>query len=334
MKKVGIAIAVLFVIYLVLALVGPTEVKVERNISISSSADAVKPYLTNLKLFHDKWSPWTEKDPAAEVKYIGTAGEAGHLFSWNSKVEEVGTGTLELVCVTSDSVVQRLAFEGMGDSKAYYILKENEGKTEVTWGMQMKAPFFFRPMMMFMNMDKMIGPDYEKGLASLKKVVEETPASSGQAEFAIKEIEWPEVYYAGTKFETVKFNDLKNYFGNNLPAIFQALESQKVQPESAPSAIYNWYDEEKGETNLAAAVKVSKGTNLKGFEIHTFPACKVLHIEFFGNYEKIGDAHMAMDAYLKSQGLTNGPVFEEYVTDPMKEADTSKWLTNIYYTLK
>lgn len=333
MKKILYTLLILLIAYLVLALVSPSTVKVERNITVENKAEAIRPLLSDLTLFHDKWSPWTEKDLNAEVKYSGTAGQVGHQMEWSSKVKEVGTGTMQILSIKNDSIIQKFTFEGMGDSKAYYILKENEGKTEVTWGMLMSAPFIFRPMMFFMNAEKMIGPDYEKGLLNLKSAAEELKQGS-TTNFEIKEMEWPETYYAGTKFETVPFEKLQAFFSKNLPAISEALGKEKVEPASAPLAIYNWYDEKKGETNLSAAFRVAKGVQLKGFEIHTFPATKVLLMAYYGDYSKIIDAHMALDTYLKEKGLKSGPVFEEYVTDPMSEKDTAKWLTNIYYTLK
>ena len=65
-------------------------------------------------------------------------------------------------------MVQRLTFEGMADSRAYFSIKEQPTATDVTWGMIFEVGFFGRPMMLFMNMDKMLGADYEKGLSKLK----------------------------------------------------------------------------------------------------------------------------------------------------------------------
>ncbi|HRH11786.1 MAG TPA: GyrI-like domain-containing protein [Bacteroidia bacterium] len=333
MKKIGIAIVVLIIIYFILAIAGPSNVKVERSITINRSSSVIKPFLTDLKVFHDKWSPWTEKDPTAAVVYSGVAGEVGHQFTWSSKNDEVGTGTLAIAGFNGDSVLQKLTFEGMDDTKVYYVVKDNNGNSEVIWGMQMSAPFLFRPMMLFMNMDKMIGPDYESGLLKLKTVAEEMKEET-QLAYEVKEIEWPETYYVGTKFETHSFQDLAAFFGKNFPALGEGIGKSKVQPLAAPLSIYKWYDEKKGETNCAAAFRVDKGVKLNGFENHTYPACKVLQIAYYGAYEKIGDAHRAMDAYMKGKGLMNGDVFEEYVTDPMSEKDTAKWLTNVYYTLK
>ena len=107
-----------------------------------------------------------------------------------------------------------------------------------------------------------------------------------------------------------------------------------VEPTMAPSAIYFKWDQEKGETDCAAVSCVPNGTKIKGYETFAVPASKVLLIEYYGAYEKSINAHNAMDAYMKANNLPmQTQVIEEYVTDPMHEKDTAKWLTNIFYVL-
>jgi effector-binding domain-containing protein len=332
MKKVLYVILGLFVVYLILATTGKSRVIVERNITISKSPAFVKSKLMDLQFFHQSWSPWTEKDPAMTVDYNGNTGEVGHSMNWKSDVKEVGNGTLTIVATNGDSIIERLTFEGMGDSKAYHIVTGTENETNVVWGMDMQVGFFFRPMMMFWDMDEMIGPDYEKGLANLKLVLENSN-DNGTANYDIKETEWPEVTYVGKK-ETVAFSKMEEFFGKNYQAIFTELGKNKINPESAPSAIFSTYDEANQKADVAAVARVAKGIKLKGFETFSYPASKVYHIAYYGAYDKSANAHYAMDDYMKKKGVEQSVVIEEYVTDPGTEKDTTKWLTNIYYLIK
>jgi len=333
MKKVLYVLIGIFVVYLILAIVGKSRIVVEREITINKPAEIVKSKMSDHKFFHEKWSPWTEKDPSMTVNYTGNAGEVGHSLSWTSDVKEVGQGTMAIVAFNGDSIIQRLSFEGMGDSKVYFIVKGKENGTNVTWGMDMKIGFFARPIMMFMNMDKMIGPDFEKGLANLKTSLESLQEESATTEYEIKEIEWPESNYVGKK-ETVSFEKMSEFFGKHYSAIFQELGKNKINPESAPSALFTMWDEANKKADVAAVVKVGKDVKLKGYENFTYPASKVLHIAYYGAYDKSANAHYAMDDYMKKKGMTQNVVIEEYVTDPGAEKDTAKWLTNIYYLLK
>ncbi|MEO6304366.1 MAG: polyketide cyclase, partial [Bacteroidia bacterium] len=72
MKKFLYVVIALLVLYLILAMIGPKEIKVERNISINKSPALVVSKLTDLKYFHDEWSPWSEKDPNMKNTYTGT----------------------------------------------------------------------------------------------------------------------------------------------------------------------------------------------------------------------------------------------------------------------
>ena len=109
---------------------------------------------------------------------------------------------MAITAMSGDSIVMALGFEGHGESKAYYIVKDSSGNAAVTWGMEMNIGFFGRPIMMFMNMDKMIGPDFEKGLNKLKTAVESIQQEV-EANYEIKEVEWPETNYAGSKKEII-----------------------------------------------------------------------------------------------------------------------------------
>lgn len=331
MKKVLYVIIGILVLYLVLALFGPKQIKVERQVSINKPAQLVKEKLGDFKFFHDSWSPWTEKDPSMQTTYEGTPGVVGHRYTWTGN-KDVGSGAMELVGFMGDTIMDKLTFKGEGDSKAYYILKDNNASTDVTWGMMFDVGFMGRPVMLFMNMDKMLGADYEKGLAKLKSSLESMPAAS-ESNYEIMEHEWQATDYIGRK-ETVSFMKMAEFFGKTYSVLFAELGKQKIAPLSAPSAIYSNYNEKEQKADVAAVTKVPAGTSLKGWETFSFPACKVLHIAYYGAYEKSAAAHMQMDAYIKEKNLTQGAVIEEYVTDPMKEKDTSKWLTNIYYMVK
>jgi len=335
MKKVLYVIIGLGVVYLILCLVGAAESKVERSITINAPAEAVKNAVADHQIFHEKWSPWTEKDPSMKKTFEGTAGQPGHKLSWESENKEVGKGSMTLNSINGDSIIQTLHFDDYGDSKVYHIVKGADNSTSVTWGMQSKTPFFFRGMMLFMNMEEMIGPDFDKGLAKLKEYVEITSAPKAVA-YDVKEVQWEEKTYVGKRsvISTADMTKLSAFFTDNYPKIFGDLGKNKIEPMGAPSAIFYKWDDEKKETDVAAVMQVAKGTKAKGWETFDIPASKVLHIAYYGAYDKSMDAHMAMDAYMKEKNLTQDYVLEEYVTDPMSEKDTAKWLTNIYYLIK
>ena len=330
MKKVLYVIIGLVVGYFVLCLFGPKEISVERSIVVNADPALVKTQIGDLKFFQEKWSPWSEKDPNMKVTYMGEMGKTGSGYSWTGN-KEVGSGTMVVTSTEGDSVIQKLSFEGMGDSRTFYAVKPENNASKITWGISFDVGFMGRAMMLFMNMDKMMGADFEKGLTKFKTEIESMPAPT--AEYEVKEVNWDEKTFIG-KRGTYTFDKLSSFFGENYPKIFDELDKTKVTPLMAPSAIYFKYDEAKGETDCAAVTCVPKGTNIKGLETFAVPTSRVLQVQYYGAYDKSAQAHLAMDKYIKANNLpTQTHVIEEYVTDPMHEKDTAKWLTNIYYVI-
>lgn len=328
MKKILYVILGLTVIYLVLCLIGPAEVKVERSIEINASAEVVKAKIPDLQFFHDQWSPWTEKDPKMKVTYSGEAGKEGSSMAWVSTNEDVGKGSMTYNYTKGDTVMQTLHFDDYGDSKVYHIVKPKSEGCTVTWTMESKTLFLARGMMLFMNMDKMVGADFEKGLKKLKKAIENNPSP-----FAIHEMNWEAKTYYG-KRTRLAFDKMAPFIGKTYGEVGKAMGAKQVTPVGAPKAIYFSLDESTMVFDFAPVMEVPNGTTLDGVEKFETPAGKVLHIAYYGSYEGSSNAHYAMDDYMKKHNYATVSVVEEYVTDPMTEKDTSKWLTNIYYVVK
>ena len=156
-----------------------------------------------------------------------------------------------------------------------------------------------------------------------------------KVKYDVKKISWPEKIFI-TKRETVAFDDLSDFFTRHYGAIYGNLQKAGIQPTDAPCAIYYKIDEEKKETDLAAAVPVQgKVPDIKGFDKLTIPASTVVTTTYYGPYDEgMRPAYAAMEEYLKAHNLTRELMMEEYLSDPMVEKDSSKWKTNIYFIVK
>jgi effector-binding domain-containing protein len=181
-------------------------------------------------------------------------------------------------------------------------------------------------------MDEMIGRSYEEGLMTLKTIIETTYTELDSETYNIQESEWEARFYYG-KRSTLAFTDMENFFGENYGKINSYLNLKKIKTIGAPSAIYFSFDEEKGISDCAAVMGIEKPIKPEDFELFEIPKSKVLVIDYYGAFNQSAKAHYAMDAYMKSKLITQKFVIEEYVTDPITEKDTSKWLTKIYYVI-
>ena len=343
LKTILIIVLALGVILLVLAFTGPKESVVKRSVVIDATPAEVYPHIASLKKMHD-WSPWREMDRDQKNTWSGADGTVGSYEEWEG--DTVGTGRQEIVALEQDrKVTTDLRFFEPWESQSTVSLElapEGEG-TRVDWIMTSKNEGLGRLMAVFMDMDKMIGPDFEKGLQNLKAVTEEE-AKAAQAllqskthrGYVIETIERPTTTYIGKRAK-VKFADIEKFYGTNFAGAYAAAGAAGVEPAGYPSGIFFAWDQQALMADMMAAVPVKAGENVsvKGYETYTIPASKMLHIPYYGAYDKSENAHYAMDEMIKANGLTHyGNVIEEYVTDPTTEPDTSKWLTNIYYMVR
>lgn len=334
-KKIFYAVAILTIIYFTLCLFGPKKVQVERSITVNALNEDVKKQLADLKFFQETWSPWLDKDPYMKTTFEGEAGQPGYKYSWVGN-KEVGSGSMELIAINGDTILQKVIFTAprAGGGDVYFITKPQDHATNVRWGMKFDVGFMSRAFMLFMNMDKMIGTDYENGLAKFKTVMEAIPPAKTYHGYEIKEVIWPEKIYFGKK-ATLAFDKLNGFFAESFPKIFNAAINANLQHTGPPSGIFYTYDEQNKISECAAVISVPNEQQLKGWEKFDVPAADVaLYIAYYGPYTKMANAHQAINDYMQEKGLTNSVVIEEYISGPMTEKDSTKWLTNIFYVIK
>ena len=162
------------VIIAFLAIIAPKSYDVNRSITINQPVSRVFDYLKYLKN-QAQWSPWEKKDPNMKKDFEGVDGQVGAISKWEGN-KEVGMGEQELTRIVDNEVVEsKLRFfkPWKSESDAYIKVKESDGGgTTVTWGFAGRNKFPVSIMMLFMNMDKAIGKDFDEGLGNLKAVLE------------------------------------------------------------------------------------------------------------------------------------------------------------------
>lgn len=156
-----------------LALVAPKNYHVSRSIKINRPKAEVFEYLKSVKN-QDNWSPWKSKDPDMKQEFIGEDGTVGFISKWEGN-KQVGTGEQEIKnIVEGDRIETELRFfkPWKSQSDAYIKTTDSDGGTEVTWGFSGVNKVPINIMMLFFNMDKAVGKDFEEGLSKLKSIME------------------------------------------------------------------------------------------------------------------------------------------------------------------
>ena len=165
----------IIILIVVLALIAPKSYDVSRSIEIKKTPKELFKYLRFLKN-HDEWSPWFERDPNMKKTLTGTDGEVGFVSAWESDHKQVGSGEQEIKSFVDGKVINselRFLKPFKSTSDAYLKFDEMDAETtKVTWGFSGKNKFPVSIMMLFMNMDKAVGGDFEAGLAKLKEISE------------------------------------------------------------------------------------------------------------------------------------------------------------------
>lgn len=175
-KKLLIALAAIAAIVVVFAIVvalQPSEVRVVRSVAIAAPAPAV---FAQVNDFHkwEAWSPWAKLDPAAKVTFEGAPAGQGATFTWAGN-DEVGEGRMTLMeSRPSDLIHIEVAFVKPfeGSSSSEFSFKPEGNQTLVTWTTTGHNNFIGKAFCLFVDMDKMLGGDLERGLAQLKSVAE------------------------------------------------------------------------------------------------------------------------------------------------------------------
>jgi hypothetical protein len=178
MTTIGIIltiVAVIIVLPLLAALFLKKDYSVERDVDISRPKAQVFDYIKLLKN-QDDFSKWARIDPDMKKSYKGNDGYAGFVSAWESTNKSVGKGEQEIKnIVEGERIDFEVRFEKpMRAVSPAYMMTESlgEGRTKVRWGFQGHMSYPMNLMMVFMNMEKMIGNDLSTGLSSLKTILE------------------------------------------------------------------------------------------------------------------------------------------------------------------
>lgn len=345
LKTLLIIVLVLVAIVVILGLTGPDTYRYERSVTIEAPPPVVYGHVNSLAAM-DKWSPWNAYDPEMKKTYEGTDGTVGAISRWEGN-KDVGKGEQRIDSLVPDRFVKnRVKFlePWTSESDALVELQPEGVGTKVTWAMVGDNDFMSKVMCKFMDMDAMLGKDFERGLGLLKEQVEaeEAARKAALAEktfggYVIETVDRPELVFIGKRNKKVKWADMEGFYGSSFAAAGAAAGAAGLEMAGAPSGVFWEWNEKDQTADLMAGfpVKGTGATQVPGFDTHVIPAGRMLHVAYYGAYDQSMAAHEALDGYIKAKGLTHyGNVIEEYVTDPTAEKDTTKWLTNIYYMVK
>ena len=169
---IGVVVVVAIAGILLYAATKPDSFRVQRVVLVNAPSDKVFPLINDIKAW-TAWSPYEKKDPAMKRTYGAVTAGKGATYAWEGD-KNVGQGSIEMIESGSRKIVIKLDFlkpfeaHNMGE----FLLEPKGDSTSVTWATYGPSPYISKVIGTFINIDDMIGRDFEKGLADLKAAAE------------------------------------------------------------------------------------------------------------------------------------------------------------------
>jgi len=177
LMKVGIVVVALLVIgiagVLVAAATKPDKFRVQRTADVNAPPEKIFPLINDFRSF-GTWSPYEARDPDMKRSFSGATSGKGAVYAWDGN-KNVGEGRMEILDSTPPSKIAiKLDFTRPFEAHniVEFTLVPRGSSTTVTWAMEGPSPFVTKIMQVFMNMDRMVGGDFETGLGRLKLLAE------------------------------------------------------------------------------------------------------------------------------------------------------------------
>ena len=173
LKKIVIGLVAVVAVFAVVVALQPSEYRIARSATVAAPAPEV---FAQVNDFHnwDAWSPWAMLDPSAKTTFEGPAAGQRAIFAWSGN-DKIGEGRMTLTESRPAELVRiRVDFVKpfAGTSTSEFTFKPAGNQTAVTWAMSGHNNFIAKAMCLFVSMDKMLGGEFEKGLAKMKSSAE------------------------------------------------------------------------------------------------------------------------------------------------------------------
>jgi len=173
LSNILIGLAVLVVVFIIVVATRPDSFRVTRTATIPAPAAIVFAQVNDLHKW-EAWNPWGKLDPACKMTYEGPAAGTGAGYTWAGN-KKVGEGRMTITESRPNELI-RFNLEFLkpfkANNTAEFTFNSESNQTTVAWSMAGKRNFAFKAFGLFVDCDKMVGRDFEKGLADLKSVAE------------------------------------------------------------------------------------------------------------------------------------------------------------------
>lgn len=335
MKKAGILLGVIVILYLVLAMMGPSNYKVVRTVKIGAPIDVVYNE-TTVFVNWSKWSAWAKADTAAKYTIENDNQSPGAKMSWVGEI--VGTGSLNVTeVVPNQKFIYDMNFIEPFEMTSHggFIYTQEDDSVILEWYDEGDFSFMSRPMMLFMDIEGEIGPMFEQGLAGIKQICESGSVVK-EVEISQETVESVSILYI-EESSKLDGDSIGLKLGEAYGEIMALVGVSKLEMNGAPLAITTEFSLENmfWAFNAAIPVNYPEGFEVMGrIKTGSTSAGNVVKGIHVGSYMESINTYNAIEKYIKDNQLEiSGNPWEEYVDDPTK-VSPEELRTFIYFPIK
>ena len=337
LKRIFLFLVALVVLLLGIGFLLPHKIHVERSTSIDAPRATVFALVDGFRSFN-RWSPWYGVDPQAKYSYEGPDFGVGARMSWVGDPKTVGSGSQEIVEVRPmAAVTTNIDFGDQGKATGRFRLGAEGRATAVTWTFDTDVGANPISRYFGLTFDRLIGPDYEKGLQGLKRLAESLPKTDF-SDLKVEKVDVAPVTVAYLPATSSKDEQaIAQAIGGAYLEVGNFMAAHGLKQAGAPITIDTRWDEAGYSCDAAIPVdrapegEIAAESAVKVRQTYSGQALKVVHT---GAYRDLPAAYEKLHAFIAAHGYQQaGPAWDEYVSDPgtTPEADL---ITNVYVPVK
>ncbi len=362
MSAFGTLLKALLALVALLALIAfalPRTQQLQRSVTIDAPQAEIFDRLNTFQGFNE-YSPWFERDPQAVYDWSGPPRGVGAHMSWISKKRDVGQGSQEITASEPyRHIVMHLDFGAGGQNEAAWTIEPQGQGSKVTWSLSSDAGFNPVNRWVGLFLQRIVGPDFERGLARLKLVAERAASKPAAASMQVEQLDVAAMDFAQLGTRAANTPD-KAKIGAELARAYgvigEFLEANTLRMAGPPLAITTTFDDKEwvfdaavpvtgAPEALARAAKLTAANDAPAsgaaaktpsgnVRIGRSYAGKALRLTHLGPYASLPASYEQLQSYMKDHGLqAAGAPWEQYISDPANTPQ-DKLLTYLYWPVK